>query len=365
MIWRCDLVPQYELYKSEIDEVIQRVFYSGKYILSREVTNFEHSFASYIGCKHGIGVGNATDGLILALRTLGIGKDDEVVTTPFTAIPTVSAIIATGAKPVFVDIDPNTYLIDIDKIPLAITKRTKAIIPVHLFGNVVDVLRLKELVGPEMPIIEDASQSHGSTINGSQSGSFGEMSVFSFYPTKNLGAVGDGGMIVTDYDPYQHHLKLLRMYGMTDYNHIEINGINSRLDELQAGILSVKLKYLNEMNQKRNAIADLYSARIKEKLLNPQLIPVNVVSNYHQYTGRLSVDRAKFIEYLEKNQIQTNIYYLIPLHLQKANAFLGYQNGDFPIAEKLCNEIIALPMYPELSETNLNYIIDKINAFTL
>jgi dTDP-4-amino-4,6-dideoxygalactose transaminase/nucleoside-diphosphate-sugar epimerase len=363
MIWRCDLVPQYELYKKEIDDAIQRVLYSGRYTLSTEVSEFEKEFASYIGCKYGIGVGNATDGLILTMKALDIGEGDEVITTPFTAIPTVSAIIATGATPVFVDIDPDTYLINIELISNAITKKTKAIIPVHLFGNVVDILKLKDILSESIPIIEDASQSHGSKINGIQTGSMGDMGVFSFYPTKNLGAIGDGGMVVTNNEDYNEKLRLLRMYGMTDYNHIKINGINSRLDELQAAILMVKLKHLNEMNDKRNFIASLYRKKLRKDFFIYQKILDNVYSNYHQFVSRTLINRNKIIKYLDLNNIQTNVYYLLPLHLQKANEFLGYKKGDFPIAEKLCDEIIAFTMYPELERNIQTKVIDTINEF--
>jgi dTDP-4-amino-4,6-dideoxygalactose transaminase len=363
MIWRCDLVPQYELYKKEIDEAIQRVIYSGKYTLSTEVSEFEKEYASFIGSNFGIGVGNGTDGLILAMKTLGIGIGDEVITTPFTAIPTVSAIIATGATPVFVDIDPDTYLIDIELVPNAITKKTKAIIPVHLFGNVVNISKLKEILNESIPIIEDASQSHGSTINGIQSGSLGDMGVFSFYPTKNLGAIGDGGIVVTNNEAYNEKLKLLRMYGMADYNHIKINGINSRLDELQAAILRVKLKHLDEMNIKRNGIAKIYNEKLREDLFVHQEIHEYIYCNYHQYVCKFLKNRNYLIAFLNANEIQTNIYYFLPLHLQEANLFLGYKKGDFPFAERLCDQVIALTMYSELTVSLQNKVIDIINTF--
>ena len=364
MIWRCDLVPQYELYKNEIDEAIRRVILSGKYTNANEVRLFEQEFAKYIDVDFAIGVANATDGLTLSLMALGIGPGDEVITTPFTAIATVSAIIDSGATPVFVDICLDTYLMDIELIADVITERTKAIMPVHLFGNVVDIYRLREIAGKEILIIEDASQSHGSHYGQHQSGSMGDVGVFSFYPTKNLGAIGDGGIIVTNRPEIDEKLRLLRMYGMTDYHHIIINGINSRLDELQAAILRVKLRHLDEMNTKRNNIADIYRKELREDFFIHQKIPDNVYSNYHQFVSRLSINREKLIKYLDENNIQTNIYYLLPLHLQKANEFLGYKKGNFPVAEKLCNEVIALTMYPELEKIIQKLVIDKINEFT-
>ena len=364
MIYRCDLVPQYELLKDQILDAIQRVLLSGRYTLSKEVKSFEEEFASFIGTKYAIGVGNATDGLILSLKALNIGPGDEVITSPFTAIPTVSAIIAAGATPVFADICEDTYLIDLDKVVAAITNKTKAVIPVHLFGNVVDIPKLKSIIDPLIPIIEDASQSHGSTINNIQSGSMGELSVFSFYPTKNMGATGDGGIVMSNDESLNTKLRLLRTYGMVDYNHITINGVNSRLDELQAAILRVKLPLLNSFNEKRNHIASKYISMLRKDLFIHQLIPSNVTTNYHQFVSRLQVDREKFIEYMDRQDIQTNIYYMIPLHLQEANEFLGYKKGDFPIAEKICDEVIALTMYPELEDHCLDLVISTINRYS-
>lgn len=364
MIFRCDLVPQYELYKKELQEAIERVFLSGRYTLANEVRQFEEEYAGYMGMAHAVGVGNATDGLILAMKALGIGPGDEVITTPFTAIPTVSAIIAAGATPVFTDICEDTFLMNIEQVKSVISPRTKAIMPVHLFGNMVDIPALKSIAG-SIPIIEDASQSHGSTLNGVQSGSMTELSVFSFYPTKNLGAVGDGGIVLTNDDALNDKLRLLRTYGMVDYNHIRINGVNSRLDELQAAILRVKLPHLDEFNHKRNHIANRYKNELRSDLFIHQHIPSGIYSNYHQFVSRLKVDRKPFVEYMDSKGIQTNIYYLMPLHLQEANQFLGYKKGDFPVAERICDEVIALTMYPELEESTLDYVINTINNYKL
>lgn len=363
MIWRCDLVAQYKKYKKEIDTVIERVLESGCYILGKEVSFFENAFANYIGCGYSIGVGNATDGLILSLKAFDIRAGDEVITTPFTAIPTVSAIIASGAKPVFVDIDEKTFLMDIEQIPRFITSRTKTIIPVHIFGNVVDVKRLRSLIPENISIVEDAAQAHGSKINGMHSGSIGDIGVFSFYPTKNLGGYGDGGVLVTNNPEIARKIKLLRMYGMVDKDHIIINGINSRLDELQAAILRVKLGYLDEMNQLRNKISDKYKKGLNNKYLTFQYVPENVFCNYHVFSVRVSGRRNELVDYLEKEGIQTNIYYPNPLHLQKANRFLGYREGDFPNAEKLCSQILALPIYPELNSQNIEKIMTTMNKF--
>lgn len=363
MIWRCDLKSQYKKYRKEIDAAIKKVLISGRYTLGEEVELFEEEFSDYLGCKHAIGVGNATDGLILSLKALGIGEGDEVITTPFTAIPSVSAIIATGARPVFVDIDEKTFLIDIKRIPDFITHRTKAIVPVHIFGNVVDVKRLRSLIPPNIQIIEDAAQAHGSKIGDVRSGTIGDIGVFSFYPTKNLGCYGDGGAVVTNNSEIAGKIKLMRMYGMVDKDKIIINGINSRLDELQAAVLRRKLKHLDEMNDLRNKIAGKYKEGLDKRYFSFQHISDNVFCNYHVFSMRIDSRRDEIIDYLEKHKIQANVYYHIPLHLQEANKYLGYSCGDFPKTENLCNEIIALPMYPELTGQAVKKVIRTINLF--
>ena len=362
-LWRCDLSAQYRKYQDEINTAIQRVLDSGRYTLADELSSFEDEFADYLGVRHAIGVGNATDGLILALKAFGIGPGDEVISTPFTAIPTISAIIATGARPVLVDIDEDNYLIDIAKIPDYITSKTKAVIPVHIFGNVFDVDALRKKIPDRVKIIEDAAQAHGSKINGKHAGTMGDVGVFSFYPTKNLGGYGDGGAIVTNNIDLDRQLKLMRMYGMTDKDHIIINGVNSRLDELQAAILRVKLQYLDEMNNSRNKIANEYKRRLDNNYFNFQKIAENIYCNYHVFTATLCDYRDSLIDYLTRYNIQSNIYYLIPLYLQEANQFLGYSIGDFPITEKLCKEIIALPFYPELTVHQQKRVTDTINKF--
>ena len=363
IIRRCDLVPQYEKYRHEIHGTIERVLKSGRYTLGEEVEAFEKEFEGYLGTKHVVSVGNGTDGLILALKALTVERGDEVITTPFTAIPTVSAIIAVGAKPVFVDICSDTFLLDIDKVADAITKKTKAVIPVHIFGNVVDIPRLRRIAGFNLPIVEDACQAHGSTLNGIKAGSMGDIGVFSFYPTKNLGGYGDGGAVVTDNMKIADNLRLLRMYGMIDKDHIVINGVNSRLDELQAAILRLKLRHLDKMNQLRNEIATKYRERLSSRYFTFQHIPNNVYCNWHVFSARFQGDRNKLIDNLEKKQIQTNVYYILPLHLQEANRHIGYRRGDFHTAEELCDEIVALPLYAELESYKTDRVIDEINKF--
>jgi dTDP-4-amino-4,6-dideoxygalactose transaminase len=250
---------------------------------------------------------------------------------------------------------------DLDKVAAAVTPRTKAIMPVHIFGNVVDVPRLRDIVGAGTPIVEDASQSHGSRIRGRQSGSMADAGVFSFYPTKNLGAYGDGGMVVTNNPALAERLKLLRMYGMSDKDHIVVNGVNSRLDELQAAILRVKLKHLDAMNSSRIRIAQRYRRELRSDRFIHQSVPDHVTPNYHVFVSRFRGDRAAFTRDMDSLQIQTNIYYPMPLHLQEANRFLGRKRGDLPVAEALCEAVIALPLYPELPDDTLSHIIRTIN----
>lgn len=363
MIYRCDLYPQYKKYKAGIDQTIKRVLNSGVYIFGKELTRFEEEFAKYIGVKYAVGVASGTDALILSLKALGIGNGDEVITTAYTAIPTVSAIIATGAKPVFVDINPSTYLIDIEKIPGAITSKTRAIIPVHIFGNVVDVRSIKKQLPKTIKIIEDACQAHGSQFNGKKAGSFGDLAAFSFYPTKNLGGYGDGGMVVTNSNLLYKKLKLLRMYGMINKDEIVLNSINSRLDEIQAAVLATKLKYLDSDNKIRNKIAEIYMQNIKSKLIDFQVIPEGVLSNYHLFVVRLKKDREKIVKFLSQKGIQTNIYYNLPIHLQKPNSYLGFRKGDLPETERLCREALAIPFYPEIASASIKRVIWAINSW--
>lgn len=362
MIWRCDLVPQYEKYRQRVLELTDNVCMTGRYILADEVRKFEEAFAKYLGVKRVVSVANGTDALMLIMLAMGIGPGDEVITSPYTAIPTISAIVSVGAKPVFIDIDIDTFLMDISLVQQAITKKTKAIIPVHIFGNMVDIDALKIVCG-DIPIIEDACQAHGSSIRGQKAGSMGYAAAFSFYPTKNLGAYGDGGAIASNNEEFSDLLVKMRMYGMVDKDHIIINGINSRLDEIQAAILREKLSDLDDMNEARKAIAHRYHTKVTNQHVHHQKVNNDVVSNYHVYSVRYTGNREGLIQKLEKDEIQTNIYYVVPLHLQEANRFLGYKEGDLPIVEKLCRQALALTLYPELSWGILDYVIEKINEY--
>ena len=349
MHWRCDLVPQYLAYQDEIDSAIHRVLSSGRYTLGAEVKCFEDEFASYIGVRHGVGLNSGTDALIMALWCLGVGPGSQVITTPFTAIPTYAAIRHVRAEPVFVDIDPSTLLMDLDRVKSALTDQTRAIIPVHIFGNAVNVMELRSIVGSEIAIVEDAAQAHGACVGGKKVGSMGDVSAFSFYPTKNLGGYGDGGMLLTNNKAIADSAISRRMYGMTDKDHIVESGINSRLDELQAAILRVKLNHLDKMNERRRALDSLYREH-----LPPQVIPQHVLSNissvHHVYCALCSERRDELVAYLEQQEIQTNVYYPLPLYRQPEYTSTYSSHAQLPVVEDICSRVIALPFYPEMEE---------------
>lgn len=358
-----ELILRYETEKGELHEAITRVLASGRYILGSEVASFEKEYAGYLGVRHAVGVASGTDGLVLALMALGIRRGDEVITTPFTALPTISAIHAAGARPIFIDVDADTFLINIDRISAAITRKTKAVIPVHLFGNMVDCRKISERFGSSVAIIEDACQSHGSTLDGHQAGTLGDIGVFSFYPTKNLGGCGDGGMVVTGNDDVQRDLRLLRNHGSVDENNASMPGINSRLDELQAAILRIRLRGLDNANRKRAGIAEAYRRSLRRDMFDFQIIPGNVQSNYHVCSARFKGDRDRFNEYLVMKGIPSRVYYPVPVYLQRAYAYLGIERGAFPVTERLCDEVIALPTFPGMDDNMLDQIIDTVNSY--
>jgi len=363
MIWRCDLVPQYRTYQDEINQAIERVLNSGRYVLAENVVAFEREFAAYIGCQFGVGVNSGTDALMLALSCFDLQPGDEVITTPFTAIPTYSAIRHVGARPVFVDIDPETFLLDLNQIERVLTSRTKAVVPVHLFGNAVDIERLREIVGPDVFILEDCAQSHGASVRGRKTGALGDISAFSFYPTKNLGAYGDGGIILTDNGEFAERVRLRRMYGMINKDEFVMDGINSRLDELQAAILRVKLKYLDEMNARRAELAALYADLLDEKYIQPQAVKTDIQSVYHVYSALCVEKRDALVAFLEKRNIQTNVYYPMPLNRQKGFLTTFGFSASLPVAENVSRRVIALPFYPEIPERTIRQVASFIDQF--
>jgi dTDP-4-amino-4,6-dideoxygalactose transaminase len=365
-----DLSRQYEQYKDEIDAVVQEVFKKGNFILGENVSLFEKEFSSYCGCKYGIGVGSGTEALHLALLACGVGQGDEVITVSNTAVPTVSAIRFSGANPVFVDIEEDTYNINPGLIEQKITSKTKAIMPVHLYGNPCNMERICEIAAKNgIKVIEDCAQSHGALFNCKKTGSFGDAGCFSFYPSKNLGAFGDGGMVVTNNAEINRKLRLLRNYGQEDRYYSITEGFNSRLDEIQAAILRFKFKLFDGWNERRTDIANRYNkAFINTGIICPvSKDPANGSPGffkhvYHLYVIRVK-DRQDFMDYMEKNGVKTLIHYPYPIHLQKAYAGLGFETGSLPVAEKLAPEIVSLPIYPELKDSEVDYIIKTVLKF--
>jgi len=363
MIWRCDLSTQADNYLENLLEITRRVLASGRYVLGQEVEEFEKAFASYVGTKHCVAVANGTDALVLALKVSRLSQKAEVITTPFTAIPTISAIVEAGCKPVFVDIDPDTFLIDIEQIPSAFTKNTQAIIPVHLFTQMVDIERLRALLPRPVTIIEDAAQAHGCRLRGAMAGTLGDLAAFSFYPTKNLGGYGDGGAVVTNNPTYDHELRLLRNYGKQTNDNIIMDGVNSRLDELQAAYLQLKLRDLEAMNAKRCVLAQIYREELHELPVALPAISGGSKPNYHVFVVKVLEQRDELKEFLAQQQIQTDIFYPHPHHLQPAYQRLGYAAGDFQNAEAVSKQVLALPLYPELNEEKIREICGFIRIF--
>jgi len=356
-----DLKAQYKNIKPEIDVAIKRVVDSQHFVLGQELEAFENEFAKYLGVKYVVGVNSGTDGLILALLSLGIGKGGEVITPANSFIATTTAIVQVGARPVIVDCDPDTYQIDVKQTEKAITKKTKAILPVHLYGAPAEIDKLCEIAKRnKLFLIEDACQAHGATFNNKKLGTFGDLGVFSFYPGKNLGAYGDAGAIVTNNKSLYEKLLKLRNHGQVKKYYHDSFGINSRLDEIQAAVLRVKLKYLDKWNKERNKVADNYNKSLRN--YKTQQIIKNGKSCYHLFVLE-SGDRDKLQKYLADNGIHTLIHYPVPIHLQKAYEYLGYKKGNFPVAERIAKRIISLPIFPELANTEADFVIKKLLNF--
>jgi dTDP-4-amino-4,6-dideoxygalactose transaminase len=365
-----DLKAQYRSIKPEIDEAVHRVLDECAYILGPEVAAFEREFAAYCGTAHGIGVSSGTAALHLALLAADVGPGDEVITTPFTFVATVSAIEYAGARPVLVDIEPDTFCIDPDAVAAAITPRTKAIVPVHLFGQPADmdpILALARRHG--LRVIEDAAQAHGAEYRGTRVGSLGDLACFSFYPAKNLGAVGEGGMVVTADDALARRLRLLRDWGAEKKYHHVVRGFNLRLEGIQGAVLRVKLRHLERWTEARRAIAARYdqafggaapgtpgSAGIATPKVRPQVRHV-----YHTYTVRVP-RRDLCQQQLAERGVGSGIHYPVPVHLMPAYQDLGYRRGDFPHAEQAAAEVLALPVFPELTLEQQQVVIDAMNG---
>lgn len=387
-----DLKAQYKSIAEELDTVTKEVLSSAGYIMGKNVTEFEKEFAEYIGVKHAISVGNGTDSLVIALKSLGIGEDDEVITTPFTFFATAEAISAVGAKPVFVDVEKDTFDIDPTKIEEKITNKTKAILPVHIFGQSAKMDEINEIAKKyNLKVIEDACQAVGSKYKNRNIGTLSDVACFSFFPTKNLGCAGDGGMIVTSDDNIATIARALRTHGSgengqkaynllnnieeeiktvknaddTVYNPLKyynyLIGYNTRLDAIQAAILRVKLPYLDKWNEKRREIAKMYDEKLRDIDLVTPVIKAENEPVYHMYILQ-SEDREAILNKLKEKGVATGVYYPVPLHLQKVYKDLGYKEGDMPVAEYLSHRTFAIPAYPELTEQEIDYIVESIKA---
>lgn len=350
----------YLAHQEEINAAIARVLDSGWYILGQEVTAFENEFAAYIGVRFAIGVGSGTEALHLALRACDIGAGDEIITVSHTAVATVAAIELCGAIPVLVDIDLNTYTIEPDQIESAITQRTKAIIPVHLYGYPADMESTMSVAHRyELWVIEDCAQSHGAVYKGYKTGGWGDIAAFSFYPTKNLGAIGDGGMVVTDNLELAERVRLLREYGWRQRYISNFPGLNSRLDELQAAILRVKLYYLDEENRRRQALAKIYDEMLSATSLTLTKCIPGASHVYHQYVVR-SEHRDSLREFLQERGVGTLIHYPVPIHRQPAYQGRLRCADSMGNTEEVAREALSLPMYPELTSDQVHYVAEAI-----
>jgi UDP-2-acetamido-2-deoxy-ribo-hexuluronate aminotransferase len=355
-----DLKAQYQAYKKEIDSEVLEVFTNAQFIGGEKLNNLEENLSSYTGAKHAIGCSSGTDALLLSLMALNIGHGDEVITTPFTFIATAEVISFLGAKPIFVDIDEESYNIDVSKIKDAITDRTKAIMPVSLYGQCADMDAINDIAKEyDIPVIEDACQSFGATYHGKKSCNLSTIACTSFFPSKPLGAYGDGGAIFTDDDELARKMRMLLNHGQDQrYKHKYI-GINGRLDAVQAAVLGVKLKYFDNEVKLRDEIGSRYNDLLEDAdVITPKIAEYNT-SVFAQYSIRVK-EREVMVAKLQKSEIPTAVHYPVPLHLQEAFEYLAYKEGDFPVSELVASQIMSLPMSPYLSEKEQDFIVDAI-----
>jgi dTDP-4-amino-4,6-dideoxygalactose transaminase len=359
-----DLAAQYAAIGVEIRAAVERVLASQQFVLGREGTAFEREIAQLCGVAHGIGTGSGTDALMLALRACGVASGDEVILPPFTFVATGSAVSALGAKPVFADIHPSTYNIDPAELERRVTPRTRAIVVVHLYGLAADMDPIVAFArAHKLPVIEDNAQAIGAGYRGRRTGSLGDVACLSFYPTKNLGAYGDAGMVVTNSAEIDARIRLLRNHGQTQKYVSSEPGWNGRLDELQAAILRVKLRHLPEWQRARQAHAAEYTRQFSQiPGVMPPIAPEGYEHVYHQYTIRVE-HRDALQEVLTERKIGSSVYYPVPLHLQPLYASLGHEAGDFPHAERAAQEVLSLPMYPELRAEQIARVTETISDF--
>jgi len=363
------LVRQNQLLKEKLTDCFLLLLDKGRFVLNENVSTFEKKISNYCTVNHGIGVANGSDALYLSLIACGIGQGDEVITTPFTFFATAGSIIRAGAKPTFVDIDNETWNIATELIEEKVTPNTKAILPVHLYGCPAKMDKILQIAKKyKLKVIEDAAQALGAKYQGQRVGSLGDLSCFSFFPTKNLGAFGDAGMVVTDNPDIAEKVSLLRVHGSKIKYHHDLLGCNSRLDELQAAILNMKLNYLEQWTQRRRKIAELYSNLFKKHISAGSLSiklpqePKYAYHVYHQYTIQTN-QKNELQKYLKNKGIGTTVYYPVPLHLQKVISSYGYRKGDFPVTETACKEVLSLPMFPELTDKEVSYVVDRVVKF--
>lgn len=362
-----DLHAQYEGLREEMRAAVERVMESQQFILGPEVAELEKEIAAYSRVRHAIGCANGSDALLLALMALDVKEGDEVITTPYSFFATASAVTRLGARPVFVDIDPQTYNIDAGRIEAAMTERTRAVMPVHLYGQCAEMRAIREFCERHgVSVVEDAAQAIGADDGEERAGGMSAIGCFSFYPSKNLGGAGDGGMMTTNDDALAERLRLLRVHGGERRYYHSVVGINSRLDALQAAILRVKLPRLDSWSDARAARAARYNqlftdAGLTEELTLP-FVREGVRHIYHQYVIRAQ-ERDRLFEHLKEHGVGTDIYYPVPLHLQECFGYLGHGAGDFPEAERAARETLALPVYPELKDEQQQYVVDVIRRF--
>lgn len=377
-----DLKRQYDLIKEEIDKAIFDTIETCAFVAGSKVKEFEENFSQYCGVNYAVGISSGTSALYVALRALDIGKHDAVITVPYTFIATIEAITLTGAIPIFVDINEDSYNIDPQKIREYIKKscewnekkgmlrdqekklNVKAIMPVHLYGQMADLDEIKKIAQEyNLSVIEDAAQAHGATYKDKKAGTLGNLGAFSFYPSKNLGAYGQGGMVITNDAALAERMRMLIDHGQKErYCHL-FEGWNFKMDGFQAAILNIKLNYLDDWNEDRRQNANYYNELLQkiDKIIFPKELP-GCRHIYHLYAVRVK-ERDQFQEFLRNNQIGTSIHYPLPLHLQKAYQYLGYKVADFPVAEKCAKEIVSLPMFPELTKQEIEYVCEKIKEW--
>lgn len=358
-----DLRKQYAPLKEEILSSISRILDGMQLFLGENVRAFESEFAAFCGTHYGIGVSDGTAALQIILRAFDIGPGDEVITVPYTFIATAEAIDLAGARPVFVDIEPDTYLMDVAQVEAKITPHTKAILPVHLYGQTVDMDPLRDIASRHgLKVIEDACQAHGAEYKGRRAGSLGEAAAFSFYYSKNLGAYGEGGFITTDDAGLAQKVRMVRDHGSAKRYYHDVVGFNGRLDEIQAAVLRVKLPHLEEWNERRREHARLYGELLKGTAV---VTPIECPGNthvYHLYVIRTPM-RDELQAWLKDRGVSTGIHYPVPIHLQRSFDFLQYRSGAFPVSEQVAGEVLSLPMYPEITDEEIDYVVNSIKAF--